>query len=423
MARGKLTDRVVKQVREPGVYIDGDGLRLKVQASQGEGGRVRKNWVLRYTLGGKTREVGLGSADITSLAEAREKAAELRKQAKAGADPLAEREQSKRQKAAEAARVMTFKAAAEAYIAAHETIWKNPKHRQQWRNTLEAYAYPVIGAVAVADVDQAMVMAILDPIWRDKTETASRLRGRLEAVLDWATVRGHRKGENPARWRGHLQKALPARAKAQKVKHHAAIPFEAMPAFWQALQERVGAGADCLAFAVLTLPRSGEARGATWAEIDMAEAVWTIPGARMKGGKAHRIPLSDEAMVILEKRRKMAGDPGAEDWVFPSDLREGAALSDATLTALMRRMGYAETVHGFRSTFRTWADERTAYSFEVKEAALAHAVGDAVVRAYARGDLFDRRRRLMDDWGRFVTTPTAEAGDNVRPLRRGPTNG
>jgi integrase len=405
-------------VREPGVYIDGDGLRLKVQASQGEGGRVRKNWVLRYTLGGKTREVGLGSADITPLAEAREKAAELRRQAKAGTDPLAKREQEKRQKAAEAARVMTFKAAAETYIAAHETSWKNPKHRQQWRNTLEAYAYPVIGAVAVADVDQAMVMAILDPIWRDKTETASRLRGRLEAVLDWATVRGHRKGENPARWRGHLQKALPARAKAQKVKHHAAIAFEAMPTFWQALQERAGAGADCLAFTVLTLPRSGEARRSVWVEIDMAEGVWTIPGERMKAGKAHRVPLSEAALVILRKRRKIAGDPGAGDLVFPSDMRKGATLSDMTLTALMRRMGYAETVHGFRSSFRTWADERTGHPYEVKEAALAHAVGDATVRAYARGDLFDRRRRLMDDWARYVTTPAAEAEGNVRPLRR-----
>jgi integrase len=237
--------------------------------------------------------------------------------------------------------------------------------------------------------------------------------------LDWATVRGYRKGENPARWRGHLQKALPARAKAQKVKHHAAIPFEAMPGFWQALQARVGAGADCLAFTVLTLPRSGEARGATWGEMDLVEGVWTIPGERMKAGKAHRVPLSEEALAILRKRRKMAGAPGAGDWVFPSDMREGAALSDATLTALMRRMGYDdETVHGFRSSFRTWADERTAYSFEVKEAALAHTVGDATVRAYARGDLFDRRRRLMDDWARYVTTAAAEAGDNVRPIRR-----
>jgi integrase len=373
--------------------------------------------VLRFTVAdGRQREAGLGAFPEVSLSEAREKAAELRKRAKSGADPLAEREQAKRQQAAEAARVMTFKAAVDAYIAAHEASWKNPKHRQQWRNTLDAYAYPVIGAVAVADVDQAMVMAILDPIWRDKTETASRLRGRLEAVLDWATVRGYRKGENPARWRGHLQKALPARGKAQRVKHHAAIPFEAMPGFWQALQARAGAGADCLAFAILTLPRSGEARGATWGEIDMAEAVWTIPGERMKAGSVHRIPLSDEALVILEKRRKLAGDPGAGDLVFPSDMRKGAALSDMTLTALMRRMGYAETVHGFRSTFRTWADERTGHAYEVKEAALAHAVGDATVRAYARGDLFDRRRRLMADWARYVTTPVAEVGDNVRPL-------
>jgi integrase len=401
-----LTDRQCRQAHQPAALIDGNGLRLKV--SETASGGLSKRWVLRFTLAdGRQREAGLGAFPDVSLGEAREKAAELRKQAKAGADPLAEREQAKRQKAAEAARAMTFKAAAEAYIAAHETSWKNPKHRQQWRNTLEAYTYPVIGAVAVADVDQAMVMAILDPIWRDKTETASRLRGRLEAVLDWATVRGHRKGENPARWRGHLQKALPARGKAQRVKHHAAVPFEAMPGFWQALQAREGAGADCLAFTILTAPRSGEARGATWGEIDLAEAVWTIPSERMKAGSAHRIPLSDEALAILEKRRKLAGDPEAGDWVFPSDMSKGAALSDMTLTALMRRMGYAETVHGFRSTFRTWADERTGHAYEVKEAALAHAVGDATVRAYARGDLFDRRRQLMDDWARYVTTHAA----------------
>lgn len=412
-----LTDRQCRQAHQPAVLIDGNGLRLKV--SETASGALSKRWVLRVTLAdGRQRETGLGAFPEVSLSEAREKAAEVRKQAKDGADPVAAKVQDRRQKAAEAAAAMTFKACAEAYVAAHEASWRNPKHRQQWRNTLSAYAYPVIGDLPVSGVTEAHLLQILSPIWLTKPETASRVRQRIETALDYARVTGHRPFEsrNPASLKGNLEYALPKRPRTKE--HHAAVPFDAMPHFWAMLQDRAGAGADCLRFVVLTAARSGEARGATWGEIDMERAVWTIPGARMKAAKAHRAPLSDEAMAILQKRRAMAGDPGPDDLIFPSDMRPGVMLSDMTLGAVLKRMGRSETSHGFRSSFRDWAAERTGYPREVCEQALAHTIGNAVEAAYRRGDLFEKRRRLMADWARFVTTPPAEAA-NVFPLRRG----
>lgn len=409
-----LTDRQCRQAREPAVLIDGNGLRLKV--SQTASGRLSKRWVLRMTLAdGRQRETGLGAFPEVSLSLARERAAGLRRQAKSGVDPVAAKAQERHAKAAQTA--MTFKACADAYIAAHEASWRNAKHRQQWGNTLETYAHPIIGDLPVSGVTEAHLLQILSPIWLAKPETASRVRQRIETVLDYARVTGHRPfgDRNPASLKGNLEYALPKRPRTKE--HHAALAFDAMPAFWALLQDRTGAGADCLRFAVLTAARSGEARGATWGEIDLDQSVWTVPAERMKALKAHRVPLSDEALAILEKRRSIAGTPGPDDLIFPSDILPGVMLSDMTLTAVLRRMGRSETAHGFRSTFRDWAAERTAYPREVAEQALAHAVGSQVELAYRRGDLFEKRRRLMADWAQYLTTPAAE-GANVVPLRR-----
>ena len=409
MAREKLTDRVVKQARKPGVLIDGAGLRLRVSANP-KTGELRKSWVLRLTVrDGEEREVGLGSAFDVSLAEARQRATVLRQQARDGIDPLAARADARASKAAEAARAMSFKQCAEAYIAAHRSTWKNAKHAAQWPATLAAYVYPVCGDAPVGAIDQAMVMKVLDPIWATKTETASRLRGRIETVLDWASVRGFRQGENPARWRGHLERALPPRSKAQKVKHHPALPYVELPAFMELLRSQEGLSARALEYCILTATRSSETLDARWAEINLGEAAWTIPAERMKAGKTHRVPLAPEAVALL--RALKPSKPGAE-FVFPG-AKAGRPLSNMAMLMTLRRMERADlTAHGFRSTFRDWAAERTAFAREVAEAALAHAVGDATERAYARGDLFDKRRKLMEAWAGYCASP-ASAGEVV----------
>lgn len=409
MARQKLTDRMVKQARKPGVLIDGGGLRLRVSANP-KTGELRKSWVLRLTVkGGPVREVGLGSADLLPLQGAREQARAMLQGARDGIDPLAARASARAEKAAEAARAMSFKQCAETYIAAHRATWKNAKHAAQWPATLEAYVYPVFGDAPVGAVDQAMVMKVLDPIWATKTETASRVRGRIETVLDWAAVRGFRRGENPARWRGHLERALPPRSKTQKVKHHAALPYQELPAFMAELAAVEGLSARALELCILTATRSSETLEARWAEIDLAEAVWTIPPARMKAGKVHRVPLSPEAVALLRAltASKRAGAKNESDFVFPS-AKPGRPLSNMAMLMTLRRMQRPDiTAHGFRSSFRDWAGERTAFAREVAEAALAHAIGDATERAYARGDLLDKRRRLMETWAGFCTSPVA----------------
>lgn len=307
---------------------------------------------------------------------------------------------------------MSFEEAARKFIAAKSGEWKNAKHGQQWANTLEAYAFPVVGKLACADVALPHVLKILEPIWTDKTETASRLRGRIESVLDWATVRGFRKGENPARWKGHLDKILPAPGKVAKQEHHEAVSLEGMGAFMQALRQREGIAARALEFLILTAARSGEVRGAKWGEIDMAGRVWTIPAARMKAGKEHRVPLSDEAVKLLQALPRLEGS----DAVFPSP--RGVWLSDMTLTAVMRRMKRDEVPHGFRSSFRDWAAERTNYPREVAEMALAHTIGDKVEAAYRRGDLFEKRARMMQEWAKFCDSP-APAGNVISLQREG----
>jgi integrase len=339
--------------------------------------------------------MGLGGFPDVPLTDARAAARRARELIRAGKDPIAEAKAAASALRAAQSRNVTFKQAAKAYIAAHETGWRNAKHAQQWRNTLEAYAYPVIGELMVRDVEVANVLEILEPLWTSKTETATRLRGRIEQVLDWSTARGHRDGLNPARWRGHLDKLLARPSKVARVEHRSALPFQELGAFMQRLREAEGMGARALEFVILTAARSGEVRGAVWSEIDLATAVWTIPGDRMKAAREHRVPLSPRAVAVLKALPRMAGT----DFVFPAP--RGGVLSDMTLTAVLRRMKVAAVPHGFRSTFRDWASERTNYPRDVAEMALAHAIGDKVEAAYRRGDLFEKRRRMMTDWARF----------------------
>jgi len=402
----ELSALEVGRLKAPGLHAVGGvaGLHLQVTAA---GART---WVLRIMVGGKRRDMGLGGFPTVSLAQAREKAREARTAVEKGIDPIAERAAARSALEASRGASVTFEEAARKFIAAKSGEWKNVKHGQQWSNTLETYAFPIVGKIACADVALPHVLKILEPIWTDKTETASRLRGRIESVLDWATVRGFRKGENPARWKGHLDKILPAPGKVAKVEHHEAVTLNDLGAFVRDLRQRDGIAARALEFLILTAARSGEVRGATWAEIDMAGRVWTIPPERMKAGKEHRAPLSDEAVRLLESLPRFAGN----DLVFPSP--RGLVLSDMTLTAVMRRMKREEVPHGFRSTFRDWAAERTNYPREVAEMALAHAIGNAVEAAYRRGDLFEKRARMMQEWAKFCDAP-APAG-NVVPLKR-----
>ena len=400
-----------------GMYVDGDGLMLLVRPN---GARF---WLIRYSINGKRREAGLGragegKADVT-LAQARDKAAAWRRLLRAGIDPLAQREAEEAQRKAQAvaqaaaavAEAMTFRTVAGYYLAAHEAGWRNTKHRQQWENTLTTYAYPHFGDVAVGDLDTGHIMAALEPMWRDKPETASRVRGRIEAVLDYAKSRGWRDGENPARWRGHIANLLPKRSKVAAVKHHPALPWRDIGPFMAKLreQEADSAAAIALRFTILTATRTNEALGARWAEIDMAEAVWTIPAERMKAGQEHRIPLTADALALLKQAAKLRATTDADAYVFPGQ-RKKRPLSNMAMAMLLRRMDRADlTVHGFRSTFRDWAAEATAFDRETAEAALAHGVRDKVEAAYRRGDLFDKRRRLMEAWAEHCANPAPPA--------------
>lgn len=403
-----LTPLAVKNAR-PGRHADGAGLHLLVKPSGA------RSWVYRFMLNGKSRDVGLGAAGQggMSLADARDEAAALRLRVKSGIDPLEERDREAAHAlaAAQAAKVAgtTFRDVATAYVAANEESWRNPKHRQQWRNTLDSYVYPVIGDLPVAEVETAHVLTILEPIWKGKAETASRIRGRIETVLDSAKARGYRQGENPARWRGHLAQILPTRTRLSR-GHHKAVPYEQIPAFVRALRAREAVAALALEFTILTAARSGEVIGATWAEVDLAKAIWTIPADRMKAAKEHRVPLSPRAVAILESLQ-----PLGSDYLFPG--AKGGNLSGMAMGMLMRRMKVDATVHGFRSGFRDWAAECTGYAHEVAEMALAHAIENKVERAYRRGDLFDKRRRLMDDWATYCASD-GTAGATVTPIRQ-----
>lgn len=395
---------------KPGRHADGAGLHLLVKKSGA------RSWVYRFMLNGKSRDVGLGAAagpDAISLANARDLAAALRLKVKAGIDPLAERDREAAEALAEAQATevagITFKSVAATYIAANEDSWRNSKHRQQWRNTLSNYVYPVMGELPVAEIETAHVLSVIEPIWREKAETASRIRGRIETVLDAAKARGYRQGENPARWRGHLEQLLPARSRLTR-GHHKAMPYEAISEFVSKLRKREAIAALALEFTILTAARTSEVIGAKWSEVDPDRALWTIPAERMKAAKEHRVPLSPRIIEILEAAR-----PLASEWLFPGT--KGGKLSSMAMSMLLRRMKQDCTVHGFRSSFRDWAAESTGYSHEVCEMALAHVVGNKVEAAYRRGDLFEKRYRLMIEWARYCDGGRA-SGDKVLPIRR-----
>ena len=402
----RLSALTVKAETKRGFHADGGGLYLQVSKFD------TKSWVFRFTRNKKSREMGLGPLHTVSLAEAREEALSCRKLLREGIDPIEQRKIVRGQAQAEATKVMTFKACAEKYISAHSAGWKNVKHASQWANTLSTYAYPVFGNLPVQAVDIGLVMKVLEPIWFTKTETAGRVRGRMEAILDWATVRKYREGENPARWKGHLDTLLPARSKVQKVKHHAALPYDDIGGFMDNLGKQDGVSARGLGFLILTAARTGEVIKATWDEIDFEKAIWTIPAERMKGDKEHRVPLSSAALDVLTGLKETA----VNDFVFPG-MRHNTSLSNMAFLQLLKRMDRHDlTAHGFRSTFRDWAAERTGYPNEVAEMALAHAVGDRVEAAYRRGDLFDKRVRIMADWAVFCST-VQDVEAKVVPIR------
>ncbi len=396
---GKLTAMKVSKETKRGYYPDGGNLYLQIT----EAGV--KSWLLRYMVNGKAKTMGLGAVHAVTLAQAREKAADCRKLLNEGIDPIAARDAANAKTQLAATKVRTFQHCATAYMDAHRASWKNAKHIWQWENTLERFAYPVFGKLPVQDIDIALVMNVLEPIWATKTETATRLRGRIESILDWATVRGYRDGENPARWRGRLQSLLPAPSKIQKVTHQPALPYIEMGAFMEQLKTQEGLAAQALQLVILTATRTTEAIKARWCEFDLNNKLWVIPAERIKTGKEHRVPLSEPALKILKTLH--AAKMG--EYVFPS--KNGKPLSDMAMLVLLRRMKRDDiTVHGFRSTFRDWCAEQTNYPREVAEAALSHAIADKVEAAYRRSDLFDKRRHLMNEWARYCYQSKAGKG-------------
>jgi integrase len=398
---------------KPGAHADGRNLYLRV-AGAGAG-----KWTLRYMIGGRAREMMLGTYDPKgksglTLAGARDAAAEAQRLLREGVDPIARREADAAAAVAAAdaaaAAARTFREVADLYIAAHEAGWRNAKHRTQWRVTLDSYAHPIIGALSVQDITTDAVLRCLTPLWTKKPETATRLRGRIEAVLDYAAARGWRDGQNPARWRGHLSNLLPPRSKVAKVEHHAALPWQAMSTFMAALAKQPGAAARALEFCILTATRTGETLGARWSELDLEAGVWTVPAARMKAGREHRVPLSDSALAILaaQAATRDARTAKPDDFVFPG-AKADKALSSMAMLMLLRRMKRTDlTVHGFRSTFRDWCEEATSTPHAVAEAALAHTISDRVEAAYRRGDLFQKRAALMQEWADYCAKAPAE---------------
>ena len=367
----------------PGRHGDGRGLFLYVKPTGA------RSWVLRYQVQGRRHDLGLGAYPDVTLAMARQKATEARRLILDGDDPIAKRRQSQPK---------TFKDAALELIESKRSGWKNVKHAAQWTSTLEAYAFPSLGNMQVTKIATADVVGVLKSIWSQKPETANCVRQRIEAVLDYASTLGIREGDNPARWRGHLDNLLPKPTKVRAVQHHPALPHADIADFMDALSSRKGVSTRALTFTILTAARSGETRGMTWAEVDLANGVWTIPAQRIKASKEHRVPLTPGAITQLGPRGKDT------DLVFGSETKIGRPISDMSMTALLRRMDYDNiTVHGFRSTFRDWAGETTSFPREVIEAALAHGIKDKAEAAYARSDLFDKRRVLMQAWTNMAT--------------------
>jgi integrase len=399
-----LPPNALDKIKVPGLHSDGGGLYLQIAPSGA------RSWVFRFMLNGRRRDMGLGKAgdrDVT-LAIARQKATEARRLVGDGKDPIAIRDAARSAEAAERAKSVTFKDAAGLFIEANKAGWRNDKHSAQWTATLEAYAYPTLGKLPVAAVEVGHVLKIVEPIWAQKPETARRLRGRIEAVLDWATARGFRRGDNPARWRGHLENLLPKYQKVAKVRHHAALPYTEVGAFVAELQKQEGVAARALEFLILTATRTAETMGARWSEIDLEKTEWTIPKNRIKAGKEHRVPLCPRALAILNEMKELKTGV----FVFPGR-KANRSLSNNAFLALLGRMGRKGlTAHGFRSTFRDWAAEQTNYPRDVAEMALAHAIGDKVEAAYRRGDLYAKRARMMADWAKHCTK-VAKVGNVV----------
>jgi integrase len=368
-----------------------------------------KSWLFRYLRAGKDRKFGLGSLETTSLARARELAQEQRELLRRGIDPIDHAEGKRAQRRLDASSAMTFKQCADAYIKTNRAAWGNEKHAAQWESTFNGTkaATAAINDLPVAGIDTGLVLKVLQPIWTAKPETASRVRGRIETVLDSAKVSGFRDGENPARWRGHLDHILPKRSKVAAVEHHSAVPYRDMAPFMAELRAKKGTPARALEFAILSAARTGEIIGARWSEVDLDAKLWVVPGERMKAGREHRIPLSERAIAILEAL------PHEGEIVFPRD-DGGKPLHPTSMWEVLRRLRAGATVHGFRSSFRDWAAEQTSYPQELCEIALAHAVGNKVEAAYRRGDMMEKRRRLMDDWAAYCERPPAEPGKVVQ---------
>jgi len=407
-------------------WHDGGGLYFIVDGRRAEeNARGSASWAYRYMFEGKARKLGLGSYPDIGLKDARQRLADFRQVKAHGRDPLAVKDAEREARRLAGARAVTFRAVAEDFLRANRVKWKNLKHADQWEATLKSYAYPLIGDRIVGDIDAEAVLKVLSqeirdegqkpaPLWEARPETASRLRGRIENVLDYAKVRGLREGDNPAAWRGNLKLALPARSKVKEVESHNALPFSDIPSFMTKLHGQEGMAARGLEFLILTAARTGEALGATWGEIDLEEGRWTVPAKRMKAGKAHSVPLPDAVLALLRTVRP--ADAEAEDHVFPGS-RPGKPLSNMAFLMLLRRMGHDEvTAHGMRSTFRDWVSAATNFSGELAERALAHAVKDSTERAYFRDDLFDKRRALMDAWAAYCDQAH---GGNVQHLRAG----
>jgi len=405
--RKPLSSASVAKLTKPGRYAVGDGVYLQISEWNN---KISRAWLLRFQLNGKARHMGLGPYGLVTLAEARAKARDARRLLLDKVDPIEARRAQHRKRLLETARGKTFRECAEGYIASHEAGWRDPRSHKQWVRSLVAYAYPHIGDLSVTDIDTALVLATLEPIWKAKPETASRVRGRIESILDWAKARGYREGENPARWRGHLDNLLPARSRVRRVEHFAALPYAELPTLMAMLRTRPELSAAALEFLILTAARTNEVLGARWDEV--GGNVWTVSAERMKAGKAHRVPLSNRAAEILTSLPR-------EGEVIFVGARTSAVSNPHQLKRALQRTGYDNiTVHGFRSTFRDWAAETTAFPNHVVEQALAHAISSGVEAAYRRGDLFEKRRELMEAWSEYCSKPDTASGVVV-PLRHG----
>jgi integrase len=398
LSHRRLTALSITAKKPAGYYADGDGLYLQVTSNDS------RSWIYRFMLAGRRREMGLGALRDVTLADARTKATAARQMVKAGQDPIEARNAGKSRQRLEEARSITFDKAAELYIAAHKGAWRNPVHCKQWKTTLAAYASPLIGSLSVGAVGTPEVTKVLDAIWATKTETASRVRGRIELILDWAKARGYRTGENPARWRGHLDAVYPRRSKLQKVQHFEAVPIDEMPAVYARLCHVPGIAALAARFTILTAVRVSVTVDAR--DSEFGPDIWSIGAERMKAGRDHNVPLSTEAKAVLELARHFRTDP-TDDRVFPGQ-RAGRGVWKSVVLKMFRSAGAGRaTIHGCRSTFKDWAMERTSFPPEVSEMALAHAIGDRTEAAYRRGELLKKRTTLMEAWARFLTSPAS----------------